>query len=445
MEKYQVSNIDMITPELVVALINRYKELEVPRLNKLYDYYLGETDIFKRIMADPAKPNNKISHPFSSLITDTIVGYFAGKPVNYQSQDRDLMIKVQSVFDDNSEDAHNKKLAKQAVIMGVSYELIYMSDEDIKIKVLDPRDTFLIFDDTMDGKVLAGVHFVDIPDYVNDSITTKFYIYAEDTVSEYILEEEDASLIDANVHHWGRVPITKYLNNDDGTGAFEKVLTLIDAYDLATSDTQNNLEYFADAYLAITGAEFEDDSDVSTMKEDRVMLLPEGAKAEWLTKEISQEVEEFKNRLKTDIHELSQIPNLNDGSFSSQQSGEALKYKLFGLENLVSSTEGYFKQALERRVQLITHMLNIKSPTPYDYTAVSIAFTRNIPQNLTALADIASKLTGIISDETLFTLLPFVDNPALEAERVNGQLGYTDDFHAKIEQNKLEYIAPEEE
>lgn len=445
MEKYQVSNVDMITPELVVALINRYRENEVPRLNKLYDYYLGNTDIFKRVMADPVKPNNKIGNPFSSLITDTIVGYFAGKPVNYQSQDKDLMIKMQSIFDDNSEASHNKQLTKQLTVMGLSYELVYMSDADIKMKVLDPRNTFLIFDDTLDGKVLAGVNFVDVPDYVNDSVTTKFYIYVEDTVSEYTLVEEEAKEISIDSHHWGRVPITRYLNNDDATGAFEKVLTLIDAYDLATSDTQNNLEYFADAYLAITGAEFEDDSDVTTMKEDRVMLLPEGATAQWLTKEISQEVEEFKNRLKTDIHALSQIPNLNDSSFSSQQSGEALKYKLFGLENLVSSTEGYFKQALERRIQLITHMLNIKTSTPYDYTAVTMAFTRNIPQNLTALADIASKLTGIISDETLFTLLPFVDNPALESERVNGQDEYLDDFHAEIEENDLEYIAPEEE
>lgn len=435
----------MVTPELAVALINRYKEFEVPRLNKLYDYYLGNTDVFKRVMADPAKPNNKIGNPFSSLITDTIVGYFAGKPINYQSQDKDLMIKVQSIFDENSESSHNKKLTKKLTVMGMAYELLYMSDSDVKFKVLDPRDTFLIYDDTIDENVLAGVNFVDIPNYIDGSITTKFYIYTEDTVSEYTLVGEDHTLEDMTTHYWGGVPINVYLNNDDSTGAFEKVLTLIDAYDLATSDTQNNLEYFADAYLAITGAQFEDDADVSTMKEDRVMLLPEGATAEWLTKEISQEVEEFKNRLKTDIHELSQIPNLNDSSFSSQQSGEALKYKLFGLENLVSSTEGYFKRALERRIQMITHMLSIKKPIPYDHTAVTVAFTRNIPQNLTALADVASKLTGIVSDETLYTLLPFVDDPALESKRVQGQDVYADDFHVELENHDLEYITPEEE
>ena len=82
LEKYQVDSVDDITIELVMALIDRYKTEEVPRLNRLYDYYLGESDIKKRTMTDPVKPNNKIVNPFSSLITDTIVGYAGGKPIN---------------------------------------------------------------------------------------------------------------------------------------------------------------------------------------------------------------------------------------------------------------------------------------------------------------------------------------------------------------------------
>ena len=156
---------------------------------------------------------------------------------------------------------------------------------------------------------------------------------------------------------------------------------------------------------------------------------------------MSQEVEEFKKRLKEDIHQLSQIPNLADESFSNQQSGEALKYKLFGLENLVSVTEGYFKQGIERRIELVTNILNVKSPTAYDYTSVSVVFTRNIPQNLTNLADIASKLVGIISNETLYTLLPFVDDPALETLRFEKNEPFSgDDFHTEIEELAQEEV-----
>lgn len=435
MEKYQVQKLDDITPELVVNLINRYKENELPRLIKLYDYYLGETDITKRTMTDPAKPNNKIVNPFASLITDTVVGYIGGKPIVYQAEDKELMIKVQDVLDRNHEISHNRQLFQKATVMGVAYELLYMNeDAEIGIEVSDPRETFLIHDATIDMNVLAGVRFIEVPDYITDESKTYFYIYTDELVSEYEMVGDDYKLIDEYTHNFGSVPLNQYKNNEDMIGSFEKVMTLIDAYDLAVSDTENNLEYFADAYLAITGAEFEEDEEVNGMKVNRVLLLPEGAKAEWLTKEASREVEEFKTRLKTDIHQLSQIPNLADESFANQQSGEALKYKLFGLENLVSITEGHFKESLEVRLDMIANILSTSSPTEYDYTAIQITFVRNIPQNLTNIADIASKLVGVVSDETLYSLLPFIDDPALESERMKNQSLLTDDFHNEMDE-----------
>lgn len=440
LEKYQVQSIDDITPELVVKLITRYRENELPRLNKLYDYYLGETDITKRTMADPAKPNNRIVNPFSSLITDTVVGYVGGKPIVYQSEDKELMIKMQDVLDRNHEISHNRQLFHKATVMGVAYELLYMNENaEIGIEVTDPRETFLIHDTTIDMNILAGVRFIEVPDYMTDENKTYFYIYTEDIISEYRLDGEEYSLVDEQPHNFGMVPVVQYQNNEDMTGSFEKVITLIDAYDLAVSDTENNLEYFADAYLAITGAEFEQDSEVGTMKENRVLILPEGAKAEWLTKEASKEVEEFKTRLKQDIHQLSQIPNLSDESFANQQSGEALKYKLFGLENLVSITEGYFKESLETRLKMVSNILSKSSPKEYDYTSIQITFTRNIPQNLTNLADIASKLVGIISNETLYSLFPFIDDPALEAKRMDSEGLSGDSFHDEMDNAIAEF------
>lgn len=439
MELYQVSNVDDITPELVVKLIERYKMNELPRLQMLYDYYVGETKITKRTMVDQAKPNNKIVNPFSSLITDTIVGYVGGKPITYQSEDKELMIKIQDVFDRNHEISHNRQLFQKTTVMGVAYELLYINEQsEIGLEVSDPRETFQIHDTTIDKNVLAGVRFIDVPDYITEETTTLFYIYTDGLISEYKMDGEDALLVDEYTHSFGRVPVIKYMNNEDMTGAFEKVMTLIDAYDIAVSDTENNLEYFADAYLAITGATFEEDSEVNTMKENRMLLLPEGAKAEWLTKEASREVEEFKTRLKEDIHQLSQVPNLSDENFSGSQSGEALKYKLFGLENLVSITEGYFKEGLENRLLMVSNMLSVSNPTEYDHTTVQVSFTRNIPQNLTSMADIASKLVGIVSNETLYSLLPFIEDPALETRRIEAEGLGGDTFHTDLEDRVME-------
>ena len=58
------------------------------------------------------------------------------------------------------------------------------------------------------------------------------------------------------------------------------------------------------------------------------MILGENGNAEWLIKNTSNmEIEEFKNRLRKDIHSFTSIPDINDESFGNATSGEALKFQ----------------------------------------------------------------------------------------------------------------------
>ena len=52
---------------------------------------------------------------------------------------------------------------------------------------------------------------------------------------------------------------------------------------------------------------------------------------------------------------------------------------------------------------------------------VDIDFTRNVPQDSTEYATTVATLRGIVSDETLLQLLPFVDDPAEEAKKLEEQ------------------------
>ena len=48
---------------------------------------------------------------------------------------------------------------------------------------------------------------------------------------------------------------------------------------------------------------------------------------------------------------------------------------------------------------------------------IAIRFTRNLPTDLASLADVISKLQVVCSQETLLTLLPFVENPTVEIQK----------------------------
>ena len=419
MEIYKIPSLDSLSDELVLALIDRYKMKEVKRLQRLMDYYIGKSDIKNRQMNDPSKPNNKVTNPFASYIVDTVQGYFLGKPVAYTSDNEQLMEKLQLIFDKNHEQAHNSKLGKQLSITGVGYELMYVNEgNEIKFAMLDPREVFMIYDNSIEQKPLCAVRFYDVHDYVTDSVVTHVELYT-DSMVHYYRVDEGLHLENEHPHYFKEVPVICFYNNDELTGDFEKVLDQIDAYDKAVSDTINNLEYFADAYMIIKGMQM-DETQLSQMKENRVIVVDDNGGVEWLTKSaLNMEVEETKNRLKEDIHSLSFVPNLNDEAFGNATSGESLKYKLFGLSNAVAIKERHFEKGLESRIKLITNILNIKGGQ-FAHTDVTMAFTRNIPVNQANLADMVSKLEGIVSHETLLLMLG-IDDPADELSKIEAE------------------------
>ena len=420
---YRVTKEEDITQELVIALIERYKQNEVKRIQELEDYYVGKTAIHSRYMKDLDSPNNQLSAPHATYIVDTTQGYFLGNPVAYSNASNDdgitLLNPLQEIYKDNDEQAHNTKVSKEASITGVGYELVYLDDDDnksIRFSELNPKETFIIWDKSTEAKMLSAVRFYENYDYITDSKTTSVEVYGSNSIKYFKI---DGKKLDSDVeevpHMFGEVPVVQYVNNDELTGDFEKVKDLIDGYDQAISDTANNIEYFADSYLFLSGLKVNEE-DVSLMKENRVLVAEEGGNAEWVTKSsANMELEEHKNRLKEDIHMLAHVPRLDESSFGTSTSGESLKYKMLGLENLVSIKERLMRKSLQKRIKLITNMLKVKG-TSYDPNSIKMSFKRNLPINQASQVDMIVKLksTGLVSDETLVSLVPGVENPDQE-------------------------------
>ena len=202
-------------------------------------------------------------------------------------------------------------------------------------------------------------------------------------------------------------------------GDFEKIKGLADAYDLVTSDTANDFEYFSNALLVVSGVLVEDEEAGLDFKNNRIFnFAGTDGKAEYLLKNINDSaLENYKNRLVEDIHKFSQIPNLTDEKFAGNVSGESMKYKLMGLENIISVKEAKFKKGLMRRIELLCNFLNIATNDLMQYTDIQPIFTRNKPKNEVELANMVKSLYGILSDETLISILPFIENSKEEIEK----------------------------
>ena len=426
MEIYKLDSVDDLTPQNIKALIKRYKTNEVPRIKRLFDYYKGNSDIKKRMMEDANKPNNKIDTNFSSYIADTINGYFMGKPVNYQAGEsgKMLLAHLQLIMDKNHEETHNQKVAKSTSIAGIGYELLYTDDKgNIRFKDISPLSSFLIYDTSIEENVLAGVWFEETMDYVKKRVKTIARVYTDSAIKTYEYSGASLKQIEEQENLFKEVPLHACINNTELIGDFERIMDLQDAYNSAVSNTANDLDYFSDSYLIIKGLEVEDDEELRDMKNNKIFHFEDSnGDVKWLTKsDVDMNIENYKDRLEKKIVQISGVPDLSSESFGANLSSIAIRMKMLGLEQKVAIKENFYSEFLEKRIQMITNILNLTTSTgsDYDESDVTFVFKRNLPVNLTEESQWALNMKGILSHETILANLAQVDDVENEVQKIN--------------------------
>lgn len=119
-----------------------------------------------------------------------------------------------------------------------------------------------------------------------------------------------------------------------------------------------------------------------------------------------------------DILRFASTVDMTDKNFASNLSGVAIKYKLMSMEHLTGIKESKFKKGLMRRIELASTVLSIKTNSLLTYTEIKPVFTRNIPANEMEIVSMVKQLYGMLSDETLLSLLPFIENAREEIEAI---------------------------
>ena len=215
-------------------------------------------------------------------------------------------------------------------------------------------------------------------------------------------------------------PITVFSLNEDEVSIFDKIMTLQDGYNQLISDEVDDFDAFADAYLVLKGVTADDD-DLDSMKTNRVLIMDPDASAEYLTKSISDtQITNMLQNFNDQIHKISNSPDFNDEKYLAQ-SGIAMKYKLVGFENQASNIQSNMTKALQRRLELICNILSLTDVEAV-WRDVDIIFTRNLP--LTLVPSTPQELMqykGLVSDETLLSLLPFINDVKEELLKMKAQ------------------------
>lgn len=446
MRKFKIDKDCILTESLILDLIKKHSK-EKRRLSKLQKYYNNEnTKIATRKYKNKNKPKNRLSHPYAQYITDTAVGYLLGKPVAYTTEDKNLLEAMTDIFRYNDEADNNTTLAKMASIYGYAYEIMYL-DKNAKprFKAIDPSELIVCYDNTLEENIVLAIRYYDEVVRNNDleETVTRLEVYTKPTENDKgeiiangkiirgTIRLESITLEDEEDYYFNDIPVNVYINNDELFGDFEKVLSLIDAYDQSQSDTANDFELFTNCMLVINGELIDDEQAENLNDVNLIQFLNSDSDAKYLIKDIQDTaLENYKNRLNEDIHRFSFVPNMSDENFSNNASGIAMKFKLMGLENLIGVKEAKFKKGLMRRIELLCAYAKMKNNSDYSYLAIEPIFTRNTPNNELELSQIMQNLTGILSEETIIGMSPRVSDIQVEIERKEKEANklYEDDY-----------------
>ena len=419
--KFTINEQAELTPELLQKMIETFQSSVQPVLTKYKNYYDGVQAILLKQYSDPSKPCNKTVVNYCKNIVDGYNGYLASPNFISYTSDHDIEA-IMDVLRYNDFQAEDSDFLESALIYGVGVELMFSDQEGkTRFKLIDPRTCFGVYDDSLTGDLLYFVRMYKEDEWDEDNDTQLIDVYSDYNIKHYKMSNGGAvTFINEEPHYFGQCPANIFYLPDEKS-IFDCIMSLQDSVNELLSDEIDDYSAFCDAYLTLTGVDC-DNEEIALMKQNRVLVLPEGAVAEWLTKNANDaQVENILKRLHDDIYRIAQMPDFCSETFvGGVSSGIALRFRLTGMENRAGRIEALMKQALQRRIELICGIASLKLGEEV-FRDIQITFKRNIPNDETQVYQMVNMLKGTVSDETLLGQLPFISDVNAELERVKEQ------------------------
>ena len=406
---------------LLQKMINRFRINVEPKLNKYKNYYDGLQTILNKSYSDASKPCNKTVINYCKNIADSYCGYLATPGfINYRS-DNDIE-EVMDILRYNDYQAEDADFLLDALVYGVAAELMYIDNVGkTRFRLINPTTCFGICDDSLTGDLLYFVRMYKVSDW-DDSDLYNVDVYSDYLIKHYTMNGMNGQLtfVSEEFHYFNQCPANIFTLADEKS-IFDCIVGLQDSVNELLSGEIDDYSAFCDAYLALEGVDATVE-DIAAMKENRVLILPEGSKAYYITKNANDaQVENILKRAHESIYRVAACPDFSSESFvGGVSSGIAIQYRLTGMETRAGKIEASMKKALQRRVEIIAGIASLKLGEEV-FRDIQIEFKRNIPEDRTSAIALINSLKGTVSDATLLSQLDFIPDVNAELEAIQAQ------------------------
>lgn len=417
---FQISKDTELTIDLLYKMVNKFYLEILPKLQTYKNYYDGIQAIKAKTYSDSTKACNRTVTNYCKNISDLYCGYLASAGYISYSSDNNID-EIMDILRYNDYQDEDSSFLLDALIYGVAAELMYIDEAaKVRFKLITPTNCFGIYDNSLTNDLLYFVRWYKTNEW-DESDTYNVDVYSDNSIKHYKMNGLIGGLEyeGEEAHYFGQCPANIFFLPDEKP-IFDCIKDLQDSYNEILAGEIDDYSAFVDAFLTLTGLDV-DNEDVKQMKENRVLVLPEGSQAEWLTKNSSDaQTENILKRIHDSIYRIASCPDFSNDTFNTAQSGIAIRFKLTGMETRAAKIASLMKKALQRRIEIICGIATLKLGEEI-FRDIKIEFTRNIPEDYNSTMNLINGLKGTVSDKTLLSLLPFIQDINGEIEAVNEQ------------------------
>lgn len=396
----------VITAANVVAVLDKTVSTHTKNqseIDYLWDYYRGRTPILQKEKEVRPEINHKISIARPVEIVRFKRGYVFGEPIQYvrrgtdESLTDDVAALNEFMFCANKH-SEDSILAEWMYVCGLGMRMALPGkdqDEPFKIYTLDPRYSFVVRHNGLGNPVVMGVKFVQKEDN-----TILYSIYTD---NEYF-EIENGRIVKHQPHALGVVPIFEYAANNR-LGAFEVALPILDAINEVESNRLDDVVQYVNSFLALLGGSI-DDETADKLNEYKMLCLPEGVDAKYLSVAMQQnDTQVLADNLYDALLTVCAIP-FSNGSASTSDTGQAvyLRSGFTAAENDAQNMENDFKRSEREFLKLILRILRDTVGTGLLLKDLEIKFSRRNYDNIQTKSQV---LTTMLSNPKIDPYLAF--------------------------------------
>ncbi|MBY2477565.1 phage portal protein [Clostridioides difficile] len=399
----------------------------------MYKYYKGETDAISNYKMVTKRSNNKINTNFLKKFINEEVAYSLANKITYTSRSGDeKIINDLEYYTCHWSKKHDSDLLRYALLFGLCYELYYVKDDEIQVKIIKPTDGCHY--ENENGEI---VYFIreftkGFEDETYIDVYDKEYIYHFDSNFKEVESPTVDNIFDGHIP----ISICKRSAELGKNTIFNDIKGLQDAYETNLSDISNEISDFRNAYLTFSGCNIKEE-DIPRMKELGILQINGDGKIEWLIKNVNDTfIQNTLVTIKENMYEITSHINHNE-KMQSNTSSLAIIARLISTEWICSQNNDSVADTLMNRHKLLYIWIRKKYGLEYDYKDIKSKFTPKIPRDDLVVANILSQLGDKLSTETGLSQLSFIDNPHAEIEKAKKEQEIVSEGEILLDESKI--------